>query len=754
MNDFISYKRTIKSVLCLFSVIIIPQSFAAKPDVEVLRKKIKDKNYTFQIGENPATQYSIEQLCGAKMPSVRRPRLKTAAPTESEKLQADVLPARFDWRPLNGCTPVKNQGGCGSCWAFAAMGAVESAYLIRANLEMDFSEQWLVSCTEAGDCSGGWYETALDYLVDTQDSCSKIGAPVELDYPYEAQNADCSCSETQRFLITNWSAVNADIEAMKHAIFTYGPIVVGVLADDLFQCYVGGIFNAHSDDSLNHAVVLVGWDDTQGAEGIWLLRNSWGSGWGENGYMRIEYGRNGVGAAPCYVEYTPDNEPNYFDVPGTYPTIKAAMTAATGNTIITLAPGIYTGPDNTNIDFDGKPVTIRSINPADPNTIAATVIDCQASGINLRRAFIFDSGETQTSTLYGLTIRNGYINDNGGAVYCYYSSPTFKNCVFQNNTATGYKKAGGAIALYNSSAVITNCRITDNFASGYGGGISCRDGSRPVISNCQVLDNHSNDEGGGIYCWVNSNAQIDHTVIAGNHGNNAGGGVFFYESGDSADPNGPALSFCTIAANTTDGPGGGLFIMDSFVNMNNSIVWDNTAPAFNGPQIALLDDSLNGTTLQVNYCDVAGLDQGHVVEENCILDWGPGNIDTDPLFVNPSQHDYHLKSASGHWDPQTHDWVLDDGDNYNAADDENSPCIDAGDPALTTGMELQCNGDIVNIGAYGGTEQASRSHGRKCCMQCVASDLNCDCIVNLEDLLAILQEWLQCNLLPKHYCDE
>ena len=752
------YKLTSKAgFLCLLMAMIMQQGYAAKPDIVALRKKVKERGYTFEVGENPATKYSLQQLCGAKMPKVRRPRLKTMTAAEQQKQEAISLSTTFDWRLLNGCTPIKNQGGCGSCWAFATMGVVESAYLIRGNVEMDFSEQWLVSCTEAGDCNGGWYETALDYMLDKPDACEGIGTPLEEQYPYQGQNADCVCPIEPRFLITDWSAVTENIEAMKLAISTYGPIAVAVSADELFQCYIGGIFNAHSNDAINHAVVLVGWDDTQGKEGIWYLRNSWSSGWGENGYMRIEYGSNNVGVAPCYAEWTPENEPNYFDVPGTYPTIKAALTAAGDNTVITLAPGIYTGPDNTNIDFGGKAITIRSSDPSDPNIVAVTVIDCQGTSAQPRRAFIFDKGEDEKSILYGLTIRNGYVqgDNDGGAVYCSYSRPTFKNCVFENNIAAGYiENAGGAIVLYNSSPTITNCRIMNNFASSYGGGVSCLDASSPTISNCQILNNEAGDKGGGIYCWVNSKANIDHTVIANNQSNNAGGGIFFYESGDTADPNIPTLTFCTITTNSTNGRGGGIFGMNSVIELNNSILWNNTAAPSNGPQIALVDKLLHGTTLRVNYCDVSGLDQGHLIGANCTLEWGLGNINVDPLFVNPALNDYHLKSASGHWNPQTRDWVLDDGGNYDPADDENSPCIDVGDPNIPPDQELQCNGGRVNIGAYGNTEQASRSPGQKCCMQCLEADFNHDCLINLEDLVRIMEDWLRCNLLPRHYCDD
>ncbi len=744
---------SITLILLLF-VLISQESNGRKPDVEAVRKRVRQKGYTFKVNHNSATEYSIEQLCGTRPPDVL-PMQSKAIPAP----KATALPERFDWRELDGCSPIKNQGNCGACWAFAAMGAAESLYLIHSGQTLDFSEQWLISCTEAGDCNGGWYGTAFEYMISTLDAKDKSGAPLEEVFPYQTMNAPCDFNDSQRYLLTSWSMAQQDIDSIKQAILTYGPMVVMVYAEDLFQCYVGGVFNADIQGISNHAVVLVGWDDTQGAEGIWYLRNSWGPNWGENGYMRIEYERNNIGESPCFAELTLDNEPNSFNVPDTFPTIQAALDAADEGDTIFLAPGIYTGSGNRDIDFAGKNVTIRSTNPADPNCVSATVIDCQGTSADTHRAFKYANGENTTSLLYGLTIRNGYQLDNGGAIYCYYSHPTFKNCVFENNTATGYKKAGGAIALYNSSPTISNCRFVNNSASSYGGAVSCRDSSSPTISNCTIINNNAGAEGGGIYCWVNSLASVDHTVVAGNHADDAGGGFFFYECAnmelpDVNEPNVPVITFCTITENTTNGFGGGLFCMDSIVGLNNSIIWNNSSGEILGTQIALMDDSLNDTALHVSYCDVTGLDQGHWIDTDCTLYWGDGNFDTDPLFADLPQQDYHLKSASGHWDELMHDWLLDDGNNYDPADDQNSPCIDAGNPELSTGDELKCNGDRINIGAYGGMETASRSPDQKCCMSCLQADFNCDCIVNLEDLVVIMGEWLECNLLPRHHCAE
>lgn len=176
-----------------------------------------------------------------------------------------------------------------------------------------------------------------------------------------------------------------------------------------------------------------------------------------------------------------------------------------------------------------------------------------------------------------------------------------------------------------------------------------------------------------------------------------------------------------------------------------------------GSQITLIDDSLDGTILRVDYCDVTGLDQGHLFEpfdsQECILDWGEGNFQADPLFVDPAAGNDHLKSSSGHFEPISRQWILDDGDNYDPGDDENSPRIDAGDPTVEV-TEYNCNGSRVNLGAYGNTDQASRSPSQKCCMMCIASDFNRDCRINLEDLACMMEDWLRRNFLPHHYCDD
>jgi putative hemolysin len=218
-----------------------------------------------------------------------------------------VPPAKFDWRAMDGTTGVKAQGNCGSCWAFGTVGAFECNILIKDGVEVDLSEQWLVSCNQSDwSCSGGGF--AHGYHMLKRDPCGGTGAVLEVDFPYTASNAPCDCPYPHHYNLDGWGFIDRsvdipDADLIKRAIMTYGPISVGVMADGAFASYHGGVFTGATYHDINHLVVLAGWDDDQGSEGVWFLRNSWGMMWGENGYMRIAYGRNAVGWFASWVDY-------------------------------------------------------------------------------------------------------------------------------------------------------------------------------------------------------------------------------------------------------------------------------------------------------------------------------------------------------------------------------------------------------------------------------------------------------------------
>ncbi|MCX7766677.1 MAG: hypothetical protein N2246_08260, partial [Candidatus Sumerlaeia bacterium] len=296
--------RLVVFVMVIFPV-LVSMAFGqlTSADIEALKARGLAEGWTFTVGENSATKRPLSQLCGLVEPANWR------ATARFDPCQPkSTLPATFDWRTLDGVTPIKDQGNCGSCWAFATVGALECNIKIKDHIETDLSEQWLVSCNTNGwGCNGGWW--AHDYHQWKADPCGDSGAVPEYAFPYAAADLPCNCPYPHEYWIQSWAYIGSDsgvppVEAIKQAIMDYGPVCVAVYAGPAFQAYTGGIFNACEIGEVNHAVMLVGWDDNQGPNGVWFLRNSWGTEWGEGGYMRITYNNcNLVGYAACYVNY-------------------------------------------------------------------------------------------------------------------------------------------------------------------------------------------------------------------------------------------------------------------------------------------------------------------------------------------------------------------------------------------------------------------------------------------------------------------
>jgi uncharacterized repeat protein (TIGR03803 family) len=260
-------------------------------DIAAMKQEITKQKYTFTVDENPATKIPLSQLCGT---------IPALAPNSANSLSSKTmvggtdLPSYWDWRQHNGVTPVKNQGNCGSCWAFSTVGTMEAMILIASGTTTDLSEQQLVSCNTNGwSCDGGNY--AFDMEISP-------GAMLESCFSYQAADVACQSGCPHVYQLSSWGYVGnswsvPSTTAIKNAIYTYGPISVCVAVDSYFQAYSGGVYNDNSASSLDHAVVLVGWDDTNSC---WIMKNSWGTGWGESGYMRIAYGCDQIGYAAAY----------------------------------------------------------------------------------------------------------------------------------------------------------------------------------------------------------------------------------------------------------------------------------------------------------------------------------------------------------------------------------------------------------------------------------------------------------------------
>jgi predicted secreted protein len=274
--------------------------------------------FTSDYSINEAEGAYVDDIVLRKVTGQPAPPTATPTPTPTSDGSPSSLPTAFDWRDHGGVTSVRSQGSCGSCWAFSTVGSFEAKIKIADGVEKNLSEQYLVSCnTDGWGCGGGWW--AHDYHDwKKPPSESQAGAVLETEFPYVASDVPCSGPYSHPYQIDSWTFVGSQYsvpstEAIKQAIYDHGPVSVAVCVNSAFQGYPGGVFTGPECTSVNHAVVLVGWNDSDGA---WILRNSWGTWWGESGYMRIEYGTSMVGYSANYVNYgsasptsTPTNTP-------------------------------------------------------------------------------------------------------------------------------------------------------------------------------------------------------------------------------------------------------------------------------------------------------------------------------------------------------------------------------------------------------------------------------------------------------------
>ena len=218
------------------------------------------------------------------------------------------LPAAYDLRALYTLSPVENQGSCGSCWAFSVASTFQDALAIKG-IPRNLSEQYLVSCNQYGySCNGGFFEAHNMHM-------SPAGGVAQNDMPYTMTNGSCKPSLTYHEKITSWKYLQGgnkpSIDEIKAAVYQYGTISVGVSASNSWSSYRGGVFTGCQSGSpqLNHAVNIVGWND---AQGVWIMRNSWGTSWGNGGFGLWPYGCDGIGAQANFVVFdggTPDPTP-------------------------------------------------------------------------------------------------------------------------------------------------------------------------------------------------------------------------------------------------------------------------------------------------------------------------------------------------------------------------------------------------------------------------------------------------------------
>jgi predicted outer membrane repeat protein len=433
-------------------------------------------------------------------------------------------------------------------------------------------------------------------------------------------------------------------------------------------------------------------------------------------------------------------------VPSVYRTIQDAIDAAWIGDTIRVADGTYRGAGNTDLDFGGKALTLCS-----ENGPAACLIDCRGQG----SGFYFHSGEDSHCVVDGFTITNAGKVDTGGGILCVASSPTIRNCIFLANEADYYGAAicnqygsspaisqctfknnatspvgidtrGGAIAnRFGSNPIVSDCTFTGNSAGESGGAIANTDDSRPqilrcvfqgnlarveggavanlgqshpVLAQCTFTGNSALSSGGAVYCQTGTEPHFEHCLFTGNVADRLGGAV----ANDGAVV---ALTNCTLADNRSQWYGGGLWNGAASVgDIEDSILWGNT-DGYSGPQTENAQIIRDNARVTVNYTCVQGLSASLP---------GVSNIGSDPLFADPQNEDYHLKSQAGRavvvetQGSASLQWVT---------DAVTSPCIDAGNPdrplgdePLSTPLDPTNAWSInrhINMGVYGGTAEAS-----------------------------------------------
>jgi len=289
-QDFIRFQRK-------FNKVYVAEEFQTRFQIfQDNLERIAELN-----ARNDGATYGITQFADMTIAEFKDKVLMKSPPPLGPKVPVAArinntgAPTTFDWRNQgNVVTPVYNQGQCGSCWAFSATENVESRWALAGHTLTQLSMQQVVSCdTTDGGCGGGWPYNAYQYLIGAG------GQESYAAYPYTAENSPCNFQS--QYIVakpTSWTYVtnSQDESQMVNYLVTNGPLSVCVDASN-WSFYTGGVYPASScSTSIDHCVDAIGYN-LGGSSPYWIIRNSWGTGWGLSGYMYLQYGADACAVA-------------------------------------------------------------------------------------------------------------------------------------------------------------------------------------------------------------------------------------------------------------------------------------------------------------------------------------------------------------------------------------------------------------------------------------------------------------------------
>lgn len=642
-------------------------------EIAELQSRVQRAHLHWRAGETVMMRLSESQRAARRMEGpLALPPAGRKAPFQQRDFTGMDIPLRLDWRANGGdfVTPVRDQGECGAGWAYAATAALESAFLLGMSAgdleDFDLSERGLIECMPdygfAASCESGWTVDALWFAENVgllEQSCLPDG----VQFDDACAGGLCPGDESRRYCFAEHGPVchQADPESIRRALLIFGPLISAMETYPSLDAYRTGIYHPLPDEMPNgvQSVLILGYDSTRRA---WLVKNSWGEDWGEDGFAWIAWdAEGGLGNNTQWVRFDPlgsgphasfavssrgpltgevcrfedrsvslsgeiaswewdfdgdggidatgpgphefvfensgrfspmlrvidsaggvdqENPLGLLEVVYNGPRwvvdgrrgspygegsparpflrIQSALDAAAAGDTVLVMPGVYAGVLNSDLRLSGLHLVLRGQGEA-----GEVVLD----GGDETRILTILPGEGAGPAIENLSFRGGLHTERGGAVLAAGATARFADCRFEGNRAQG--DAGGGAVWSDRALLFERCLFTDNLAAGPGGALRAE--GVLGLSACRFEGNLSESEGGALALGPGALLDVVNSVFLDNRAT-SGGGIHGLESR-------ARLVHLSAASNSAEEAGGFIHWTGGRVELANSVLWANMAPA-------------------------------------------------------------------------------------------------------------------------------------------------------------------------------